>query len=67
MNIHKKELLFSFVSDGTVHQFAAFKFIVCPYEKKKRHQLDMYRDMVEFRDSPTVYILDNTGNILPRR
>lgn len=63
--INKKTLFFTLVSDGTPHQFEAFKSIVCPFEKKKRYQLDVYRDMVAFRNSPRVYILDNTGNILP--
>lgn len=64
--INKKELTFTFVSDGTAHAFSPFKSIICPYEKKKRYQLDIYRDIVAHRDSTRVYILDNTGNILSR-
>lgn len=62
--INKKTIFFTLVSEGTPHQFEAFKSVVCPFEKKKRYQIDIYRDYVTFRDSPSVYILDNTGNIL---
>lgn len=63
--INKKTLFFTLVSEGTPHQFEAFKTIVCPFEKKKRRQIDVYRDLVAFRDSPSVFIIDNTGNVLP--
>lgn len=62
--INKKELFFTFHSDGTAHSFAPFKNIYDPFEKKKRYQLDVFRDLVAFRDSPTVFILDNTGHVL---
>lgn len=63
--INKKELSFTFVSDGTPYTFAPLKSVVCPFEKRKRYQIDIYRDLVKFRNSPTVYIIDNTGSILP--
>lgn len=63
--VNKKTLNFTFVSDGTATEFEAFKTIVCPFEQRKRTQLDFYRDLVAFRNSPSVFILDNTGNVLP--
>lgn len=62
--MNKKELLFTFHSDGTYHTFSALKSIYDPYEKRKRNQLDMMRDLVAFRDSPTVFIVDSTGHVL---
>lgn len=62
--INKKELAFTIHSDGTYQSFAPFKNVYDPIEKKKRYQLDMFRDLVAFRDSPTVFILDNTGHVL---
>lgn len=62
--INKKTIFFTLVAEGTPHQFEAFKSVVCPFEKKKRYQIDIYRDYVTFRNSPSIYILDNTGNIL---
>lgn len=60
----KKELQFTYHSAGTYVTFSPFKNVVDPFEKRKRPQLDMYRDMVAFRNDPTVFILDNTGQIL---
>lgn len=62
----KKEMMFTFVADGTPMEFAAFKSVICPFDKKKKYQIDIYRELVAFRNSPTVYIIDNTGNILSR-
>lgn len=63
-NITRKDLFFTFVSDGTPHEFSAFSMMLCPFQQKKRYAMDVYRDWVAHRNSPTVYILDNTGNIL---
>ncbi len=62
--INKKELSFTFHSDGTYQSFSPFKNVYDPFERKKRYLLDMYRDLVKFRDSPSVFILDNTGHVL---
>ena len=63
-NITRKDLFFTFVSDGTPHEFSAFNMMLCPFQQKKRYALDVYRDWVAHRNSPTVYIVDNTGKIL---
>lgn len=63
MNKHK-ELTFTFHSDGTYQSFSPFKNVYDPFERKKRSQLDMYRDLVKHRASKTVFILDNTGHVL---
>lgn len=61
----KKEIKFTFHSAGTYHVFAPFKMVYDGFiEKKKRTQLDMYRDMVTFRNDPTCFIVDNTGHVL---
>ncbi len=62
----KKELMFTFVSDGTAHAFQPFKQVYDPNKKQKRHQLDVMRDEVAFRNSPRVFIIDNTGHVLTK-
>lgn len=57
----KKELVFTFHSDGTYHSFNPFKQVYDTFAREKRHQLSMMRDLVVFRASPTVFILDNKG------
>lgn len=59
--INKKELSFTLFNNGTQHDFSPFKTIICPYEKRKRYQLDFYRDFVALASSPATFILDNTG------
>lgn len=59
--INKKELTFTLFNAGTPHHFSPFKTAICPYEKRKRSLLDIHRDFVAQRNSPSVFILDNTG------
>ncbi len=62
--ISKKELTFTLFNNGNAFDFSPFKNIICPYEKRKRPQLDFYRDFVKFMNSSTTFIVDNTGNVL---
>lgn len=62
----KKELMFTFVSDGTAQAFQPFKPVYDPYEKKKRSQLDVMRDEVAFRNSPRCFIIDSTGHVFTK-
>ena len=57
----KKEMFFTFHSDGTYHPFNPFKQVYDTFAREKRPMLNMMRDIVAFRDSPTVFILDNKG------
>ncbi len=57
----KKELVFTFFSDGTPHAFAPHKEINDPFTKKRRYQVELMLDEVKHRNSPTVFILDNKG------
>jgi hypothetical protein len=60
----KKEILFTYFSDGNSIDFNPFSYTICPFQKNRRMMLDVYRDLVAFRASPTVFILDNTGKPL---
>ena len=62
--VNKKELTFTLFNKGNAFNFNPFKDIICPYEKRKRSQLDFYRDFVTFHNAPTTFIVDNTGRIL---
>ncbi|QDJ96302.1 hypothetical protein Xoosp13_115 [Xanthomonas phage Xoo-sp13] len=62
----KKELIFTYHSDGTYFSFAPFKSVYDRQARKQRYQLDMYRDLVAERDSASVFILDNTGHELAK-
>lgn len=62
----KKELTFTYFSDGTGFAFAPFNSVYDRAARKQRYMLDMYRDEVAFRNSPSVYILDNTGQPLTK-
>ena len=49
--VNKKELTFTLFNNGNAFNFNPFKDIICPYEKRKRSQLDFYRDFVTFHKS----------------
>lgn len=60
----KKEIRYTFFSDGTPHSFNPNKPVYVAGSKERRTQLDLHKELVKFRQSPTVFILDNKGKVV---
>lgn len=57
----KREKRYTFFSDGNSYNFYPERFVYDMFEGKRRSALDFHKDLVAFRNSPTVFILDDTG------
>lgn len=57
----KREKRYTFYSDGNSYNFYPSRIVFDMFEGKRRSALDFHKDLVTFRNSPTVFILDESG------
>lgn len=57
----KREKQYTFFSDGNSYSFYPNRSVYDIFQRRKRTALEFHQDLVEFRKSPTVFILDETG------
>lgn len=61
----KREKRYTFFSDGNGYNFYPERNVYDIFQKRRRTALDFHKDLVKFRNSPSVFILDETGKPIP--
>ena len=57
----KREKRYTFFSDGNSYHFYPERNVYDIFKKRRRTALEFHADLVKFRNSPSVFIVDETG------